>query len=150
MSDKDISDLSVDDIVTTDDLQEALDGVEPQVDTDTIAEAIQESDIDLGGGSGEEETEESDDEPDYLRKDEAGEIVDKTVMNRMAHIVNEDCDTPACNRVRESLGIEHDHDDGGEESEESESEGSEGGSDEPDEPEEETDDVPTNAFGEPL
>ena len=105
----------------------------------------------------EERMEESDDNGDILEADEAREIADKTFLDRLGHILEDDCDNETCNEIRSELaefthGDEPEEED--EESEIEEGEESEAGDDESEEVEEEAeseaddpeeDDGPKNA-----
>lgn len=119
-------DITVDDIVT----QDEFESLETKIET--IAEKV------TGGESDEHEDDpdptdelpegivtedEMPDFEDFTDKDEAAEVADRTFMSRMSHLVNENCDTEACNEIREKFGIDptdseeseqgpdHDHDD---------------------------------------
>jgi hypothetical protein len=86
-------DINIDDIVTNDDLQEALDSMREDIESE-----MPEFDADEF-------------HPDPA---EFQEVADRTFMERLQHLANEDCDTEACNRLRDEFGIgpadDHDHD----------------------------------------
>lgn len=91
--------------ISADDIAEALDTVESletQVDSleDELDIAVTEDDFNA------------------LEPTEAQEIADRTFMERLDHLVNEDCDTEKCNEIRNQFDIDpgtqdsHDHDEG--------------------------------------
>lgn len=98
--------ITKENIVTDEKLQDAIDSLRDDIpDTDEMP------DPDEFGG---------------VDPEEVQEMADKTFMQRLEHLVEEDCDTEMCNRLRDSLDIEHTHDDDPEEPGENEGEGNEG------------------------
>lgn len=69
-------------------------------------------------------------------QDEIGQEVERTTKEMFDHLANEDCDTPSCQQIRQSMGIDfddHDHDDDPEESgDDPEETEAESGDDDPD------------------
>lgn len=142
----DPNDIEIDDIVTKDDLDDRFEEFrdefgDPSFDPDEF------------------------DVPDH---GEIQDVADRTFFERLQHLVNEDCDTEACNRLRDRFGIDPteggDESEGNEESSRGESESSDDSSDgeDPEEaesadesPESDTGeteewDESTNIFGEPV
>lgn len=112
--------LTEDDLVTWDDLPEA------------VSDALEDADVDVGA-----EEPDPDDAP-WLEPDDAAEITERKMTEFMHHLTHEECETPECQDFREAFGI-------GGESEPDGGASPEGGADadpepdETDEPEPETD-----------
>lgn len=101
--------LTEDDLVTWDDLPEA------------VSDAIEDADV----GSGEPEGEDA----PWLEPDDAAEITERKMTEFMHHLTHEECDTPECQEFRDAIGI-------GGESEPDGGASSEGGADADAEPDE--------------
>lgn len=76
-------DLTADDLVTWDELPEA------------VSNAIENEDVDLPSG---------DDAPEFGPED-AAEVTERKMTEFMSHLVHEDCETPECQDFRHAFGI---------------------------------------------
>lgn len=143
MSDEDVS---IDDLVMEDEFEEFREEFKSEI------EDIRES----AGGEG-------------VDAEDIQNVADQTFMQRMEHILTEDCDSEACNQIRESLPDAHTHADDGADAEADPDDDpdqttggdhpeadAEGGDDDEGEAEESSsddgddDDRETNIFGEPV
>lgn len=107
--------IDVDDLVFEDDLDDALEEALSDVKTDPEELADEVAGLlDTGG----------------LDAEDVQGITDATVQDRLEHLVHEDCDTPACNRLREEFDLNPSEDDGdGEDGADADSDG-DGGNEE--------------------
>lgn len=95
----DPSDVDVDDLVLEDDLDEIEEKIENvQTDPEELAGEVAKH-LDSSGG---------------LDNEDVQGIADATFQERLEHLIHEDCDTPACNRLRDQLDLDPEADDGGE------------------------------------
>lgn len=99
----------IDDLVTQDDLEDAIENVFTEYVDDSEPEVETTPDVDESM---------MDEIDDFVDKHEAAEVADQRVVKHLEHIVTEDCETEACNEIRRNLGLlpeeeteeTHDHD----------------------------------------
>jgi hypothetical protein len=154
----DPEDIDVDDLVTQDQLENAIQGA--------VSDALE----DVEPHDHDEETpdhdalfpEDFDPATDLVDPEGARDVADTTFIERMRHLAHEDCDTQTCQDLRNAFGLspggaerEPEPDaDAGESEEVDESEGedsdADGSESEPAESDESEPDAETNVFGEPV
>lgn len=79
--DPDPTDIDVDDLVFQDDLESFADEIESRI------------------------SEQTPDADGFVEPEDAQGIADATFMDRLEHLVNDDCDTEQCNEIRDAFGI---------------------------------------------
>lgn len=150
--------LTPDDVVTTEDLEEALNNLDTGPDMDALADELEGR---VGGADVDSIAEQVAGMIDTHDSDSIERISRQSAVDQLMHLLTEDCDTEACNQARAQLpasltehaeqGPDHDHDD-----DDTETSGSDDGAkDIADDGTDSTDDdggddTPTNVFGEPV
>lgn len=115
----DWDDLTPDDLVTQEDLQDTVsDAIEAALGDDSDnSDSHEAHEHDGDGGSFDIDSDTIADHlpDDVVTHDEASEMAERKFLDGLEHIVNDDCDTESCNQIREQLGIDpsSDESDGG-------------------------------------